>query len=87
MREMYKTASGIVSDKGVTGDQTVYGFGIYNGSTGNTGSIGVVTHDGQEIQFQNVAAGTILPVHHQKIFGLTAAAALKTTCTNLISLI
>ena len=87
MREMYKTATGIVSPAGVTGDQTVYGFGIYNGSTGNSGSIGVVTHDGQEIQFQNVAAGTILPVHHQKIFGLTASAALKTTCTNLISLI
>ena len=87
MREMYKTASGIVSPAGVTGDQIVYGFGIYNGSTGSTGSIGVVTHDGQEIQFQNVAAGTILPVHHQKIFGLTAAVGLKTTCTNLISLI
>ena len=87
-REMYKTAWSIPPSAGPTGDLVVHGFGIYvGGPASGTGSVGVQTTDGQDVQFKNVPAGTIIPIHHQKIYGVTAASNLKTTAKNIISLI
>tara|TARA_R100001082_G_scaffold85100_1_gene51635 strand:+ start:747 stop:1019 length:273 start_codon:yes stop_codon:yes gene_type:complete len=86
-REVYKTAQVISSAAGPTGDTTLYGVAIYvGGPASGTGSVGVQTVDGQDVQFTNVPAGTILPIHHAKVYGATAAATLKTTAQNIISL-
>tara|TARA_R100001015_G_C4609000_1_gene164259 strand:+ start:696 stop:965 length:270 start_codon:yes stop_codon:yes gene_type:complete len=86
-KDVYKVAQGIPSSAGPTGDTTIYGVAIYNGHASGTGSIGVQTVNGQNIQFKNVPAGSILPVHHSKVYGVTADAALRTTATNIISLL
>ena len=85
-RDIYKHATPISSSAGVTGDQTVHGFAIYNGNEGSTASIGVQTYAGEDVQFKNVPSGAIIPVHHKKVYGLTAAAALRTTAFDIISL-
>ena len=85
-RDIYKHATPISSSAGVTGDQTVHGFAIYNGDQGSTASIGVQTYGGEDVQFDNVPSGAIIPVHHKKVYGLTAIAGPKTTAFNIISL-
>ena len=85
-RDMYKTAWSIPSSSGPTGDLVVHGFAIYvGGPLSGTGSVGVKTRDGQDVQFTNVPSGSIIPIHHQLIYGITATTA--TTARNIISLI
>ena len=98
MPRIYKTAWAIPSSAGPTGNHVVHGFGIYvGGPASGTGDVAVVTRDAQYVVFKNVPAGTILPVHHQKVLGVTGATApagvgvsgvtYATTAKDIISLI
>ena len=60
-REQYKHAAPILSSAAPTGDHVIHGFAIYNGSSNGTGSIGVRTYGGTDVQFTNVPAGAIVP--------------------------
>mgnify|MGYP003116354173 CR=1 FL=1 len=76
-REMYKSATMISSASGPTGNHDVNGFGIYvGGPASGTGSVACVTaKDGRTVLFNNVPAGSIIPVWHTKILGVTGTTA------------
>ena len=86
-REVYKTAQSIVSGSGPTGEHGVAARGLYvGGPASGTGSVGLRLTDGTDALFKNVPSGTIIPVAHRGVHGVTHAT-YPTTAKDVISLI
>ena len=85
-REVYNFATTVSSSPhGPTGEQTSNARAIYVGQDSGTGSVGLRLKDGTDVLFKNVPSGSIIPVAHRGIHGVTHATH-ATTAKDIISL-
>ncbi len=85
-REVYNHSTTISSASGPTGEISADGRGLYvGGPASGTGSVGLRLKDGTDVLFSNVPSGTIIPVFHRGIHGVTHAT-YPTTAKNIVSL-
>jgi len=85
-REVYNHVQTISSAAGPTGEVSTSGRGLYvGGPASGTGSVGLRLPDGTDALFKNVPAGTIIPVHHRGVHGVTHTS-YPTTAKDIVSL-